>query len=105
MDFVIDERKNCEDDLKQTISRLRLKTEKLIKSIINTQVEFNECLSSDMIEDNLGNKNYIEKHSKLVEQTCILDRGIESVICCPKDKLETNIEKDLKIKNEDELQK
>lgn len=104
MDFVIDERKDGEDELKQTISRFRLKTEKLIKSIINTQVEFNECLSSDII-DNLGNKNYIEKHSKLVQQTCTLDRGIESVISCTKDKLENNIEKDLKIKNEDELKK
>lgn len=105
MDFVIDDRNNHEDEIKQTISRFRLQTEKLIKNIIISQVEFNECLSSDIIGDNLENKNYIEKHSKLVEQTCKLDRGLESLMSCPKDKLETSIGKDLKIENEDELNK
>lgn len=104
MDFVINEEKDLKDEINKSIVRCRQQTEKLMKKIINTQVGFNECLSSSIVGVDLGNKNYKAKHYNLIEQTCKLDRGLESIMRCnTKDKLGINIEEDLKIENEDEL--
>ncbi|CAI6347653.1 unnamed protein product [Macrosiphum euphorbiae] len=100
MDFVIDQGKNGNDEISQTLGRLREQSEKLFKNIIHTQVAFNECLS---LTDSLQNKEHIKNHLKLIEKTCKFDRGVESVIGCNNDVLEKHIDKDLKIDNVDEF--
>jgi len=102
MDFVIDQGRNENDEISQTLARLRQQSEKLFKNIIHTQVAFNECLS---FTDSLENNEHIKNHIKLIEKTCKFDRGVESVIGCNKDKLEKHIDKDLKIENVEEFKK
>ncbi|XP_060867388.1 uncharacterized protein LOC132942767 [Metopolophium dirhodum] len=100
MDFAIDQGRNDNDDISQTLARLRQQSEKLFKNIIHTQVAFNECLS---LTDSLENKEHVKNHLKLIEKTCKFDRGVESVISCNKDKLEKHIDKNLKIENVEEF--
>lgn len=102
MDFTIDHEKDENDEVSQTITRLRQQSEKLFKNIIHTQVAFNECLS---LTDNLEDNVHIKNHIKLVEKTCKFDRGMESVIGCNKDTLEKHIDKNLKIEDVDEFKK
>lgn len=98
MDFNVDEREEEHDEVSQTIARLRQQSEKLFKRIINCQVSFNECLTG-----NIENKDHKNKHIKLIEKTCQFDRGIESIICCKEDKLETKKTKNLKIESVEEF--
>lgn len=102
MDFSTDHRRDENDEVSQTVTRLRQQSEKLFKNIIHTQVAFNECLS---LTDNLENKEHIKNHIKLIEKTCKYDRGVESVIGCNKDILEKHIDKNLKIDNVEEFKK
>lgn len=103
MNFHFEEDKNLEAEINQTTIRLRDQTEKLFKRIKNTQIGFNECLTDDFMARD--NKQNLEKHFKLIEETCKLDRGLESVIFCNKDILNRNVKKDLKIKSEDQLKR
>lgn len=105
VDFVPDEKKNQDDEVNQTISRLRQQSEKLFKQIINTQVGFNECLSSTLNKNNLEIEDHINTHIKLIEQTCKFDRGIESILDCNKDIFGKHIKKDLKVKSISEFEK
>jgi len=102
MDFVIDQGKKGNDEISQTLGRLREQSEKLFKNIIHTQVAFNECLS---LTDSLENKEHIKNHLKLIEKTCKFDRGVESVIGCNNEVLEKHIDKNLKIDNVDKFKK
>jgi len=102
MDFTIDDEGDEDEEVNQTIARLRQQSEKLFKRIINTQVGFNECLNS---MDSLENKEHIKNHLKLIEKTCKFDRGVESVLRCNKETLEKHIDKNLKIENVEEFKK
>lgn len=103
MDFVIDEIKNHDAEISQAISHVRQQSDKLFKRIINTQVGFNECLNSSLMIENPEITNYVNKHAKLIEQTCKYDRGVEALIRCDKEELEKCYKKDLKIETVDEF--
>jgi hypothetical protein len=105
VDFDAYEKKSQDDEVNQTISRLRQQSEKLFKRIINSQVGFNECLNSGLNKNNLEIKDHINTHTKLIEQTCKYDRGIESILDCNKDKFGKNIKTDLKVKSISEFEK
>lgn len=104
MDFVIDEESNQNDELNQELSIIRQQSEKLFKNIINVQVSFNECLNNLEINDS-EKKNFVKRHTKLIEDTCKFDRGIEAVVHCDKQLLENHIQKELKIDGVEELKK
>lgn len=105
MDFAIDMEKNQEDEVSNSISRFRQQSEKLFKKIINCQVGFNECLSSNLMTENVEKSDLIKKHTKLIEQTCKFDRGVEAIINCDKNTLEKHVEKDLKIEDINQFKK
>lgn len=104
MDFVIDEGTNQDDEVNQSISRLRQQSDKLFKRIINTQVSFNECLTNNLVNES-ENKSHIQNLTKLIEETCKFDRGIEAVIRYDKNKLEESIGKKLEIEGINEFNK
>jgi len=104
MDFVVEEDKNEENEVLQAISRIRKQSEKVFKKIINTQVNFNECLNNNLLANNPNHKQHIEKHEQLIKKTCEFDRGIESIIQCDQNTIGKHV-KDLKIKNVNEFKK
>lgn len=99
VEFDVNEKQDQVDEVSQTLSRLRQQSEKLFKRMINTQVGFNECLSNNLITNNLEIEDHIKTHSKLIEQTCKFDRGVESILDCNKDKLGKHVKKNLKVKS------
>jgi len=97
-----------EDDedivVSQTVSDVRKHTSKLFEKIMNAQTEFNEHLNNDLLYIT-ERKKYIKNHTKLIEDTCKFNKGLEAVIHCDKDELKESTIKDLKIESVDEFEK
>lgn len=104
VDFDVVEKNNQGDEVNQKIFSLRQQSEKLFKKIISTQVGFNECLSTNSMTNNLEIKNHLNTHTKLIEETCKFDRGVESILDCNKDTLAKHVKKDLKVKSVSEFE-
>lgn len=103
MNFSVQE--DDEDDVvRLTVSGVRKHTRKLFERIMNAQTEFNEHLNNDLL-DIKEKKSYIKNHTKLIEDTCKFDKGLEAVIHCDIDKLKKSTKKDLKIESVNEFEK
>ncbi|XP_050424979.1 uncharacterized protein LOC126836049 isoform X2 [Adelges cooleyi] len=77
MDFPIESSRNEAEEVNQAISRLRQQSEKIFKQIIVSE-----------------NNSHIKTHSKIIEETCKYDRGIDAIIRCDKDTLAKSVNKD-----------
>lgn len=103
MNFNVQE-DNEDNVVRQTTSSVRKNTSKIFQRLINVQTEMNELLNNDLLL-NADKKTYITNHTKLIEDTCKFDKGLEAVIHCDKDKLKQSVQNDLKIESVAEFEK
>lgn len=105
-DVELDDENQLDDEIGEMLANLRKVTANVFKKILSVQDSFNECLTNNVIVlPNDIKEKTIKMHTQIVEQTCALHRGIESVNHCAKETLQEHVDEDLYVETPDEFKK